>query len=113
MDILTALGPGGTIASGLGLVGIIGWLWRLLILSDRRWTAELDRKDLVHDAELAELRAELKSIREGRASDQTAGELRISAMQLQIDNLNRRLDDEMNARRAAEDRWRGTGNVGT
>jgi Skp family chaperone for outer membrane proteins len=53
-----------------------------------RYAAELKRINEAHDAELAELRVEIKGLRE------------------KLDELNEKLDDERARRRAAEDSMR-------
>ncbi|GAA1970142.1 hypothetical protein [Amycolatopsis minnesotensis] len=75
--------PGGI---GVLVMGIIGWMARLLVTSDRRYTAELSRLNRAHDEEIAELKADLAELRDA------------------VDQLHARVDEERELRRAAEDR---------
>jgi hypothetical protein len=103
VDVLTALqGAGGTISLGVGLLIIIIWLFRSLYLERKgrdadvaRLTAEIKRLNDDHDAELEEVRGELRLVREARIAD----EARFSS---EIARLNQRLDAEMEARRRAQ-----------
>lgn len=76
-------------APQLGIGGIAAWLVVLLLRressSEERHTAELKRVNDSHDAELAELRAD------------------IAALRKQIDELQLKLDIEREERRKAED----------
>ncbi|MFI6308501.1 hypothetical protein ACIBCH_41965 [Amycolatopsis thailandensis] len=65
---------------------IIGWMARLLVIADRRNTAELTRVNTAHDQEIAELKAALAELRS------------------KVDKLEKKVDEERGLRRAAEDR---------
>lgn len=76
-------------APQLGIGGVAVWLVVLLLRressSEERHTAELKRVNDAHDAELAELRAD------------------IAALRKQVDDLQLKLDIEREERRKAED----------
>jgi hypothetical protein len=96
----------------LGLVLL--WMWRLLIISDRRTaadrlayqaaadaaaaraTAEINRINRDHDAELVELR-------QARKEENARLEAKVELLTAQVEALNVKFDAERNARRAAED----------
>ncbi len=79
-SVLTTGGAGAVVTL------IIGWMARLLVIADRRNTAELTRVNAAHDEEMAELKADLAELRS------------------KVDTLEERLDEERALRRAAEDR---------
>lgn len=83
MNVGSLLATGGT---GAVVTGIIGYLARLLVIADRRNTAELKRVNDAHDEEIAELKGDLAALRE------------------KVDALEKRVDEERELRRAAEDR---------
>ncbi|WP_460441045.1 hypothetical protein [Amycolatopsis stemonae] len=68
------------------MTGIIGYLARLLVIADRRNTAELKRVNEAHDEEIAELKRDIADLR------------------AKVDELEARVDEERELRRAAEDR---------
>ena len=78
-----------TQAAPVGVGGLLLVLFALLLKREseasRRHSEEMTRVQKSHDDELAELRAEIKSLRQ------------------QVDELQKRLDDERELRRAAED----------
>lgn len=82
-ELGSVLATGG---AGAVVTGIIGWMARLLVIADRRNTAELKRVNDAHDEEMAELKADLAELRS------------------KVDYLEERLDEERELRRAAEDR---------
>jgi chromosome segregation ATPase len=83
VNVGSLLATGGT---GVVVTGIIGWMARLLIIADRRNTAELKRVNDAHDEEIGELKRDIAELRS------------------KVDDLERRLDEERELRRAAEDR---------
>jgi TolA-binding protein len=83
VNVGSVLATGGT---GAVVTGIIGWMARLLIIADRRNTAELKRVNDTHDEEIAELKRDIADLRS------------------KVDELEGRLDEERALRRKAEDR---------
>jgi outer membrane murein-binding lipoprotein Lpp len=83
VNVGSVLATGGT---GAVVTGIIAWMARLLIIADRRSTAELKRVNETHDEEIAELKSDL------------------AALRTKVDELEARVDEERELRRAAEDR---------
>jgi outer membrane murein-binding lipoprotein Lpp len=94
------LPAGGTLTA----TGIVGWMARLLVISERRlkvidtrYAAEIKRINRDHDAELKELRA-------ARTNDIADLRRSIAALHARVDDLGSRLDQERQLRFAAEDR---------
>lgn len=84
--VLTTLISAAPQAGGAGLLlGVLILLVRREAQASERWNAELTRVNAAHDAELAELRIEIKALRE------------------QVTDLNLKLDEERARRRQAED----------
>lgn len=106
---LLSAAPEMAVASVLGV--LLFGVWRYaradrtsyeagLAAAQTRYAADLERLTKAHDAEW---------VRVTKAHDDELGELRVEIRQLrqQVDELNRKLDDERAARRAAQDdAWR-------
>lgn len=83
--------------AGTGVLGVMfGVMFRMLIVADRRATAEIKRINADHDNELTELRT-------ARKDENTRLEGKIVLLTAQVEALNDRFDEERNARRRAED----------
>lgn len=85
MDFSDILGAIPTVGPYGILILIIVYLMKLLLGSDSRHSAELDRVNKAHDSELLELRADIKELRE------------------QVDRVTRIVEDERQLRYRAEE----------
>lgn len=86
------------------MTGIVGWMARLLVISERRstaaearYTTEIKRINDDHDAEIKELRL-------ARSEDIADLKLQLAALQLRVEELHSKWDQERVLRHAAEDR---------
>lgn len=88
----------------LTMTGIVGWMARLLVISERRataaearYTAEIKRINRDHDAEIKELR-------KARTDDIAELNKRVSELSKRVEDLHAKWDSERTLRHAAEDR---------
>jgi len=89
---------------GVSLIGVMLWMARLLFITQRQattanahYTAEIERLNKDHDAELLELRT-------SRSEDIETLKRQVAALQASMAELHAKYDAERELRRAAEDR---------
>lgn len=97
MAFLESLSGLPVVGGGVLVTGVVGWMARLLVISDRRTAAEIARINTAHDDELVE-------VRQARANDIADLKEQVFELRQEVKALRQEIEAERRARHEAEDR---------